>query len=131
MSMPWLSCLHSAISQDCKCERIQLFSTARKGNVSTGVCQSFCSQLASWLLGHCPSFLWHGRYASYWNAFLFTKNFSHDLFRQNFLKKEKLPPSCKTVSNFSQRCRVPSNFLTKGKSRNCSCHVWCEMFNCI
>ena len=29
-----------------------------------------CPQSASWLLGHCSSLLWRGRYASYWNAFL-------------------------------------------------------------
>ena len=44
--------------------------TAREGNVFTGVCQSFCSLLASWLLRHCSSLSWRGRYASYWNAFL-------------------------------------------------------------
>ena len=41
--------------------------TAREGNVFTSVCQSFCSQSASWLLDHCSSFLRHGQY---WNAFL-------------------------------------------------------------
>ena len=33
-------------------------ATAREGKVFRGVCQSFCSQLASWLLGHCSSLLW-------------------------------------------------------------------------
>ena len=32
---------------------------------------SVCPQSASWLLSHCSSLLQHGRYASYWNAFLF------------------------------------------------------------
>ena len=57
----------------------------RKGNVFTPVCQSFCSQG-----GVCPSVCWDtlpptshpppadgyccGRYASYWNAFLFRVN---------------------------------------------------------
>ena len=39
------------------------------GNFFRGVCQSFCPQPASWLLGHCSSLLKSGRYASYWNAF--------------------------------------------------------------
>ena len=30
---------------------------------------SVCPQSASWLLGHCSSFLQRGRYASYWSAF--------------------------------------------------------------
>ena len=30
---------------------------------------SVCPQSASWLLVHCSTFLQHGRYASYWNAF--------------------------------------------------------------
>ena len=47
---------------------IRSLPTASEGNVFTGVCQSFCSQLTSWLLGHCSSFLQCGRYASYWNA---------------------------------------------------------------
>ena len=44
--------------------------TAREGNVFTGVCQSFRSQSASWLLSHCLSLLGCGRYASYLSAFL-------------------------------------------------------------
>ena len=44
-----------------------LLPTAREGNVFTGVCQSFCSQLASWLLHNCSSL---SRYASYWECFL-------------------------------------------------------------
>ena len=31
---------------------------------------SQCPQSASWLLDHCSSLLWRGRYASYWNGFL-------------------------------------------------------------
>ena len=31
---------------------------------------SVCPQLASWILVHCSALLQHGRYASYWNAFL-------------------------------------------------------------
>ena len=49
---------------------VYLLPIAREGNVFTGVCQSFCSQSASWLLGHCSSLLRRGRYASYWKAFL-------------------------------------------------------------
>ena len=45
--------------------------TARKGNVFTSVCQSFCPQSALRLLGHCSYLLWCSRYTSYWNAFLF------------------------------------------------------------
>ena len=52
---------------------------AREGNVFTGVCQLFCPQSASWLLVHCSSLLQRGRYASYWNAFLFTCIFSWEL----------------------------------------------------
>ena len=52
-----------------------LLPTAREGNVFTGVCKSFCTQSASWLLSHCSSLLWLGRYASYWNAFLLVKMF--------------------------------------------------------
>ena len=48
-----------------------LLPTAREGNVSTVVCQSSCSQMASWLLGHCSSLLWRGWYACYLNGFLF------------------------------------------------------------
>ena len=51
--------------------RILLLPTAREGNAFTGV--SFCPQSASWLLVHCSSLLRHGRYASYWNVFLFNK----------------------------------------------------------
>ena len=43
---------------------------ARQGNVFVGICQSFCSQSASWLLGHCSSLLQCSQWASYWNAFL-------------------------------------------------------------
>ena len=65
----------------------------RKGNVFTPVCQSFCSQ-GGVCLSACwdthppgqthppvPSACWDrlgyccGRYASYWNAFLFSRNF--------------------------------------------------------
>ena len=34
-----------------------------------------CPQSASWLLSHYSSLLRHGRFASYWNAFLFQKYF--------------------------------------------------------
>ena len=48
---------------------------------------SFCSQLASWLLGHCSSLLRRGWYAPYWNAFLldviFTKRILEELFANN------------------------------------------------
>ena len=30
-----------------------------------------CPQSPSWLLDHGSALLWRGRYASYWNAFLF------------------------------------------------------------
>ena len=50
----------------------QYLPTTREGNVFIGVCQSFCSQLVSWLLGHSLSLLRRGQYTSYWNAFLFT-----------------------------------------------------------
>ena len=33
-----------------------------------------CPQSALWLLVHCSSLLRRGRYASYWNAFLFKSN---------------------------------------------------------
>ena len=49
---------------------ILIIPTPREGNVFTGICQSFCSQSASWLLGNCSSLLRRGQYASYWNAFL-------------------------------------------------------------
>ena len=61
----WLSLIRRQPLR-CHC----LLPTAKEGNVFTGVCQSFCSQPASWLLGHCSSLLRRGRYASYWNAFL-------------------------------------------------------------
>ena len=48
-----------------------ILPTTRELNVFRGICQSFCSQSASWLLSHCSSLLKRGRYASYWNAFLF------------------------------------------------------------
>ena len=53
-----------------------------------------CLQSASWLLVHCSSLLWRGRYASYWNAFLFILYFNFvfvskylflkNLFRHNW-----------------------------------------------
>ena len=51
--------------------------TVREGNVFTGVCHSVHNRPHAysvtahpcWLLGHLS---WCGRYASYWNAFLFT-----------------------------------------------------------
>ena len=46
----------------------RLLPTAREGNVSQ---VSACPQSASWLLVHCLDLLQCGRYASYWNAFLF------------------------------------------------------------
>ena len=51
-----------------------LFPTARR--------VSFCSQSASWLLGHCSSLslIRHGRYTSYWNAFLFSKRWQVQAF---------------------------------------------------
>ena len=52
-----------------------LLLTAREGNAFTGVCR----QLASWLLVHCSALLRRGRYASYWNAFLFNNKFTHAL----------------------------------------------------
>ena len=38
-----------------------------------------CPQSASWLLDHCSSLLQRGRYASYWNAFLFGKGFTKNI----------------------------------------------------
>ena len=57
-------------SRECEKENLQesLLPTAREGNVFTR-----CSQSASWILGHCSPLLQLGRYASYWNAFLFYK----------------------------------------------------------
>ena len=50
---------------------VPLFSTDRKGKVMFS--QVFvCPQSASWILVHCLAFLRRGRYASYWNAFLFS-----------------------------------------------------------
>ena len=42
---------------------------------------SVCPQSASWLLVHCSALLWCGRYASYWNGFLFLKKFESFLWR--------------------------------------------------
>ena len=58
--------------------RFSLLPTARKGNVFTRVCDSVHNRPRGysvtghprWLLGH--SLLQHSRYASYWNAFLFS-----------------------------------------------------------
>ena len=53
-----------------------ILPTAMEGNVFTGVCQSFCPQSTSWLLGHCSSMLAtrsllrRAQYESYRNAFL-------------------------------------------------------------
>ena len=60
---------------------MHFLSTAREGNVFTGVCRSVHNRPHAysitahpcWLLGH---FLQCGRYASYWNAFLFEKKFA-------------------------------------------------------
>ena len=55
-----------------KSKSTQIYSvfTDRKGKVMFS--QVFvCPQSASLLLVHCWSLLWRGRYASYWNAFLF------------------------------------------------------------
>ena len=43
--------------------------TAREGNVFRGMCHSIHNQPHNYF-GHCSSFLWRRRYASYWNAFL-------------------------------------------------------------
>ena len=58
--------------------RLRLFQflpTAREVKGSQRLV-SFCSQMASWLLDHCSSLLWCGRYASYWNAFFFIHSFT-------------------------------------------------------
>ena len=44
--------------------RKRIMFTDRKGKVMFS--QVFCSQSASWLLVHCSSLLWRGRYASSW-----------------------------------------------------------------
>ena len=72
----------------CSCHKsLHLLPTARECNVFIGVCQSFSSQSTSWLLSHCSSLLWRGRYASYWNAFLL----GFWLFHLRFLRCIDLP----------------------------------------
>ena len=73
MSGRYASYWNAFLFWNCNVNQKCSLPTAKEGNVFTGVCQSFCSQLASWLLSHCSSFLWRGRYASYWNAFLFQR----------------------------------------------------------
>ena len=66
---------------------LKYLPTAREGNVCTGICQSFCSQPALWLLSHCSSLLRRGRYASYWNAFLLFKLLERSISEQLLMFK--------------------------------------------
>ena len=53
---------------------------------------SVCPQSTSLLLGHCSSLLQHGRYTSYWNAFLFHTKFHHLSQRSEKYVKFSQPP---------------------------------------
>ena len=46
----------------------------------------FSPQLVWWLLGHCSSLLQRGRYASYWNAFLFVIK----IVNANYIRHQKV-----------------------------------------
>ena len=70
------------------CNNTKLLPTAREANVFTGISQSFCSESTSWLLSPCSSLLQRGRYASYWNAFLFNL-LQRDIFDQDLFKCKK------------------------------------------
>ena len=91
--------------------RKRIMFTDRKGKVMFS--QVFCSQSASWLLVHCSSLLWRGRYASSWNAFLFIsifwESFDYELsllwtgkthIENKFVKKDQL---CQKRENSSFR----------------------------
>ena len=78
----------------CRC-KMALLPTAREGNVFTGVCHSAHNQPhGNSLLHPCSSLLQRGRYASYWNAFLFVTCFhldsvirKHTAYESMFLRK--------------------------------------------
>ena len=76
--------------------------TAREDNVFTGVCHSVHHR-ASWLLSHCSSLLWHGRYASYFKDFLFVNSFIMVFYQRIILKFSQNLLSKLRLNFFSHR----------------------------